>query len=389
MIDIGVLWWLRGPMYLDYNATAPIRPSVLGTMEDIVLELRNPMSLHRGGRKSRVLLDQARETILECLGLPKGEVIWTSSGTESDYLAIKGLARLSRFRNPKATEIWVSSFEHPAVMACAQSLSKEGFEVHVIPTGLGHCLDFDWVSARLSEKVAVISVMMAHNETGVLLPVEELTALAQPLGVPVHTDAVQAVGKVPVSFADLGVDALSIAAHKFGGPRGIGAVLVPKGIRLEPIWRGGAQEDGMRPGTHALPLVIGMTHALKEALTEMELGYSDVRGQFEEKIRGIDGIQIIGESFERLPNTSLVGSENAVGGDLIGALNHRGVSVSGGSACHGHLQGQAGWLSAFTAACFSNVGRLRFSFDPSDRQLSPAVLARHLIRAIEQVRSQG
>ncbi len=271
------------PIYLDHNATTPVLPEVAAAMAECqATGFANPESQHQLGRRARRMLEDAREGIAEMLGVdlhrrPADRLIFTSGGTEANNLAIFGLSG-ARSPSPLMGEgrgegnaarsgavplrVVISSIEHPSVAQAAKALARRGWIVDVLPVSSDGVVCADHLDSLLAQRPRLISVMAANNETGVIQPVRELAARAAAASVPLHTDAVQAVGKIPVSFRDFGVAAMSIAAHKFNGPRGIGALVVRGGVPLDPILFGGFQEDGFRPGTQAVALAVGMHAAL-------------------------------------------------------------------------------------------------------------------------------
>ena len=221
---------------------------------------RNPMSLHRPGRRARVGLDAARESIRQLCGAPKADVVFTSGGTEADHLAVKGLARAQR-RLRGADTVLMAEIEHPAVTEAADSLRHEGFKVVEIPADRGYVQPSAVEELLSMHCVAVVVVMVAHNTTGIVQPLAEITKVATSAGVPVHADAVQAAGKIPLKFYDLGCTTMALSAHKFGGPRGVGALVMQKCTELDALWTGGGQEEGKRSGSHANILITGMAAA--------------------------------------------------------------------------------------------------------------------------------
>lgn len=322
-------------IYLDYNATAPLRHVALAAMSRSVGEGGNPSSLHRRGRQARKRLEAARDAIRTLVGTVDADVVFTASGTESDTLAMIGLARHRR-RSMGGDVIVISAFEHPAVVAAAMRLADEDFSVRVVRGSADGWLDVGALEAVIDPSVALVSVMLANNETGVLQPVAEVARLAAKHGIPVHTDAVQAVGKIPIDFDALGAQALSLSAHKFGGPRGIGALVLRRGTALLPLWRGGEQENGLRSGTPAALLAVGLDAAAREALDD--IGRTDalrtLRNDIEGGLRDIEGVHFAVEHDQRLPNTVSIGVKGIPSHILVDRCSESGLMVSGGAACH-------------------------------------------------------
>lgn len=310
---------------------------------------RNPMSLHRPGRRARVCLDEARESLRRLCKAPKADVIFTSGGTEADHLAIQGIARHRR-RATGCKRVLASEIEHPAVQEALNALRADGFEIQALPAPDGY-LDIEQARSLIDEKVALVAVMLAHNTTGIIQPVAELASIATAAGVPIHSDAVQAAGKIELDFYGLGVTSLALSAHKFGGPRGVGALVLQKCVDMEPLWAGGGQEEGKRSGTHASALIAGMA----AAADAVELHVSEteyLRDTFEQALVQQIQCKVLGAGFNRLPNTSSVVIDGIVGRDFVREMDAKGVAVSAGAACH---SGQGGSGLA---------GQVRFSLGP-------------------------
>ena len=325
--------------YLDNNATTPLVPEVVEAMRRILAEVPgNPSSIHAAGRAARAALDDARESVAAGLGCLPREVVFTGSGSEADTLAVVGsyLALRERGRH-----LVVSAVEHPAVRNaasfCAEALGAE--VTFVKPDGEG-VVHRDAVAEALRPDTVLVSLMAANNETGARMPVTEVGALCRERGVRFHTDAVQAVGRVPVSFAEWPVDLLSISAHKLHGPKGAAALLVRRGVKLRPVVQGGGQERGLRPGTENLAGIVGLATALRLALEALDAGAMDRVGALRDRLEAgllaaLPDLLVNGPraASARVPNTlnvSLAGAEAE--GALIG-LDRAGVAASSGSAC--------------------------------------------------------
>ena len=347
--------------YLDHNATAPMRPLVFDAMVDAGRSARNAMSLHHHGRKARVISDQARELLREILGFPKAEVIYTSGGTEADNLALIGFARARR-RETGRSVIVLSPWEHPAIEEPAHDLKRDGFEIRYLPVDSSGSLDLKAAERVLDDSVSIAAVMLAQNETGIVFDLSSVASICHQRAIHLHCDAVQAVGKIPVKAMELGVDSLALSAHKFGGPRGIGALLTMKGSRPDALWGGGGQEEGTRSGTHPVPLISGMAKALE--LASLELGkYAEIRkkhNKFEARLVDELGLGVIGAQLERLPNTSSLWVPQVPGLDWVTELSGRGFAVSAGAACHA---GEAGpsRIHGLCGQTDTSLGMLRVS----------------------------
>jgi len=322
-------------IYLDYNATTPCDPRVVEAMLPFFREhFGNPSSLHRLGQAARQAVEKARSVIARSIGARDEEIVFTSGGTESNNLAIRGVAQALR---KKGNHLVTSSIEHHAVLNVFRALEKEGFVVTYLPVdreGLVHPED---LKKALRPETILVSIMHANNETGVIEPVEELSRVVREHGAVFHTDAVQTVGKIPIWVDDLGVDLLSASAHKFYGPKGVGFLYIRKGTRLVPQILGGHHERGRRAGTENVPGIVGMAKALEIAQDEMHEEARRVgalRDRLEEELQArIPDIVIVSRGASRLYNTSLVLVEYVEGESLLLNLDFEGICVSSGSAC--------------------------------------------------------
>ena len=346
------------PLYLDHNATTPILPEVAAAMAECQsAAFANPESQHQLGRRARRALEDAREGIAEILGADvtgrqPDLVIFTSGGTEANNLALLGL---SGGLNSAAGRILISSIEHPSITEPAGFLSGRGWQVDCLGVSRDGAIEKGDILLYLPEDRAggadepqksrmspfvvpfLVSVMLANNETGVIQPIRELAAACHAAGVPLHTDAVQAVGKIRVNFRELGVTAMTIAAHKFHGPRGIGALIVRGGTPLEPQLFGGFQQNGLRPGTEPVALAVGMHVALKISAREQaerRERMTRLRDRFEAALLAAYPSAVIhGAAVQRLPNTTCIAFPGLDRQALVMALDVAGIACSTGSAC--------------------------------------------------------
>ncbi|WP_438315558.1 cysteine desulfurase NifS [Candidatus Caldatribacterium sp. SIUC1] len=322
-------------IYLDYNATTPCDPRVLEAMLPFFREhFGNPSSLHRFGQEARQMVEKARSVIARSIGAKEEEIVFTSGGTESNNLAIRGIAQALR---KKGNHLVTSSIEHHAVLNVFRALEKEGFAVTYLPVnreGLVHPED---LRKALRPETTLVSIMHANNETGVIEPIEELSRIVHEHGAVFHTDAVQTVGKIPIQVDALDVDLLSASAHKFYGPKGVGFLYIRKGTRLVPQILGGHHERGRRAGTENVPGIVGMAKALEIAQDEMHeeaRRVGTLRDRLEEELQArIPDIVIVSREAPRLYNTSLVLVEYVEGESLLLNLDFEGICVSSGSAC--------------------------------------------------------
>ena len=326
------------PIYLDHNATTPLLPAVVEAMRAVhERPLLNPASQHEFGRQARRVLEDARERIGQLVGADMSgrnadRVIFTSGGTEANNLAIRGL-----LGDQPAGHLIISAIEHPSVTSVADHVARQGWQMDILGVDGRGVIRVDALAPLLRPETRLVCAILGHNETGVVQPVAELAAVCADGGVPLHSDAAQVVGKLPVSFRDLGVATLSIAAHKFHGPLGIGALVVRNGVELAPQLFGGFQQGGLRPGTEPVALVVGMLRALELWNAERDERVArmrSLRDRLEQELCAAwpDAV-VLGAGAERLPHTlniALVGLDRQA---LFLALDQAGVACSTGSAC--------------------------------------------------------
>ena len=324
-------------VYLDHNATTPTAPEVLEAMLPYFgARFGNPSSVHAAGREARAAVDEARRAVAALAGAAPEEVVFTSGGTESDNLALRGVMARAVARG--RTTLLVSAIEHPAVLRTADQLAKEGVQVVALPVDEdGVVRPSDLATALADHPLGLVSIMTANNETGSLQPIAELAALCRDAGVPFHTDAVQAAGKVALAFTEDGIDLLSLSAHKFYGPKGVGALVVRRGLRVSPALFGGKQEKGRRAGTENVAAIMGMGAAAALALRELEAEAARLaalkRRLWEGIAERIPGAHLNGALERTLPSTLNVSFEGVDGEALILGLDLEGICVSSASAC--------------------------------------------------------
>ncbi len=321
-------------VYLDHNATTPLDPRVATAIAEAAAGFPgNPDSPHRVGREARARLDQAKRSVADSIGARATEIIFTSGGTESCNLAVLGVARA---RAARGRHIVTTAVEHLAVLQSAKALEDEGFTVDRLPVDRDGMPDPDQFRAALREDTILVSVMLANNETGTLLPVRELASIAARREIPFHTDAVQALGKIPVSIDELGVDLLSGAAHKFYGPKSGGFLFVRRGTPIVPVRYGGHQQDGLRPGTVDVPAAVGLARALELAVGEMRdrtAHVNELVHQLQAGLLAVPGVTLNGPAAGRLPGTLNVTVKGVAAEALVIALDRDGFAVGTGSAC--------------------------------------------------------
>lgn len=321
-------------IYLDHAATTPVRREVLEAMLPSFTEhWGNPSSIYAAGRRARQALDESRETIARAIGARPREIVFTSGGTESDNLAVKGVAWAASARG---RHIVTSSIEHHAVLHACQVLERSGFEVTYLPVDRWGRVDPDEVAAAIGARTILISIMAASNEVGTVQPVAEIGAVCRELRVPFHTDAVQAGGVLRLDVNALGVDLLSLGAHKLYGPKGIGALFIRQGTQLLPQLQGGSQERQRRAGTENVPLAVGFATALQLAAADRDVENARqtvLRDRLIEGITEIEDVELTGHLTQRLPNSASFVIDGVEGGDLTAALDVVGIAASTGSAC--------------------------------------------------------
>ena len=322
-------------IYLDNNATTRVAPEVLEAMLPYYGEVfGNPSSVHGYGQEAKAALDLAREQVASLLNSEPNEIVFTGGGTESDNLAIRGIMEAAP---GTGKHLVTSQIEHHAVLHTCQYLEKRGLEVTYLPVGRQGEVDPEQVAQAIRADTRLISIMVANNETGALQPVRRIGDIARERGVVFHADAVQAAGKIPLDPAGLGVDLLTISAHKFHGPKGVGALFVRKGTRLRPLFHGGGHERNRRAGTENVPQIVGLGCAAELARTSMDREDQRVRqlrDWFEQEVqRRVPEVSVNGRAASRLSNTSNLRFTGAEAEGLIINLDLSGVACSTGSAC--------------------------------------------------------
>ena len=351
-------------IYLDHHATTPVAPEVVEVMIRALSELGgNPGSVHTPGRAARAAVDQARRKLAELVGSREREVVFTSGGTEANNLALRAAwtvqAPLGKRR------ILSSTVEHPSVLNTLKALEAEGAEVIMIPVSSEGALDQAAFDAALNESVALVSLMYANNETGVIFPIAELGRRAQQVGALMHVDAIQVVGRLPVRFAELPVDLMSLSAHKLRGPKGVGALILRKGLDLKAVQTGGNQERGMRSGTENTAGIVGLGRAAElalQSLTENAERHAALRDEFEAIVLDrVAGVRVNGLGQHRLPTVTNLEFADLEGEAALLALDMKGICASSGSACASGSLEPSHVLLAMGRSAEQAHGSIRFS----------------------------
>lgn len=350
-------------IYFDNNATTRVAPEVFEAMTPYLTEFYgNPSSIHKFGGQLAAKIEDARAQLADLLGARSTEIIFTSCGTESDSAAI--LSALSVC--PKRRKIVTTKVEHPAVLNLCKDLERKGVKVSLIPVDAKGRLDMERAKEMIDGETAVVSAMWANNETGNIHPVAELCELAHKNGALFHTDAVQAVGKIPMALDDMGVDMLSLSGHKFHAPKGVGALFVRRGVRFHPFVIGGHQERGLRAGTENIASIIGLGKAAE--LAKANIGHENtfvraLRDRLEQGVlAAIPSVRVNGDVEHRLPNTANISFEYIEGESILMLLDLDNICASSGSACTTGSLEPSHVLRAMGVPYTSAHGAIRFSF---------------------------
>lgn len=322
-------------VYADNAATTKLSDSALKSMMPLLTDIYgNPSSLHSIGQTAKEYLEEARETVAKVIGADPKEIYFTSGGSEADNQAIRSAAAIGAKKGKK--HIISSKFEHHAVLHTLNTLEKEGFTVTLLDVYSNGIVKPEDVKNAITDETCLVTIMMANNEIGTIQPIAEIADICREKGVLFHTDAVQAVGHIPVNVKDLKVDMLSVSAHKFHGPKGVGFLYARKGLLLRNIIEGGAQERGKRAGTENMPSIIGMATAIKDAVDNLEENSKKVTAMRDRLIDGLKGIErsrINGDLEHHLPGTLNMCFEGIEGESLLLLLDQKGICASSGSAC--------------------------------------------------------
>lgn len=378
-------------IYADNAATTKISQTAMKAMISAMENsYGNPSSIHQIGMAANDALQTAREQIARCLGCMPKEIFFTSGGTESDNQAIVSAAMLGAKQNKR--HIISTAFEHHAVLHTLRRLKEQGFEIQLLDVGAEGNITAAQVEEAIRPDTCLVTVMFANNEIGSILPIAEIGEVCRAHGVLFHTDAVQAAGHIPVNVKKQNIDMLSLSAHKFHGPRGIGALYVKRGIELTSLMEGGGQERGKRPGTENLPAIMGMAAALKEECTLMEQNEAKVIAMRDRLIQGLSQIPysiLNGSREKRLPGNVNFCFEGVSGESLLLLLDSRGICASSGSACASGALDPSHVLLALGLSPEIAQGSLRISLDISNTEEEIDYMLEVIPQVVEQLRGMS
>ncbi|MDY6875979.1 MAG: cysteine desulfurase NifS [Chloroflexota bacterium] len=381
-------------IYMDHNATTPLRKDVLEVMLPYLREeFGNASSLHFFGIRARRAVEAAREKVATALGVQPREIIFTGCGTESDNQAIKGVAFANGNDRGQGDHIITSRIEHKAVLQTCQYLEKQGFRVTYLPVDEHGLVNPDDVAQAITDRTVLVSVMFANNEVGTIQPIAAIARVCRERGVYFHTDAVQVVGKLPIDVSELGVDLLSLSAHKFYGPKGVGVLYVRRGVKVDPLLHGGHQEWGRRAATENVAGIVGLGRALELRLGEMDAEAERLTVLRERLYTGllerIPHVYLNGHPTERLPGTLNVCFEYIEGEGIIMGLDLAGVAVSSGSACTSAELAPSHVLLAMGVPPAVAQGSIRFSLGRENSEADVDYVLEKLPPIIERLRAMS
>jgi len=377
-------------IYLDHNATTPLLPAVIDRMTAVLKEeFGNPSSVHHFGQQAKAAVDDARSEVAELIGADPSEVLFTSGGTEGDNIAIRGA--VEALEGTGRRHLVASAIEHEAVLNTLKALARRGWQTTLLSVDQSGIVSPAALREALTDRTVLVSVMHANNEIGTIQPVAELARLAHERGALFHTDAVQSVGKIPVNVKALGVDMLSVSAHKFYGPKGVGALWIRRGLRVLPLLTGGRQERSRRAGTENVPGIVGMGVAATIAAGKMESEASRLgalRDRLEAGIlRAVPGTAVNGSPNHRVPNTTNISFDRIEAESLLIALDLEGVAVSTGSACSSGTLEPSHVLKAMGFNAHRTQNSIRFSLGASNTDAEIDRVIAVLPGIVEKLRS--
>jgi cysteine desulfurase len=376
-------------IYLDHNATTPLASAVIDRMTAVLREeFGNPSSVHHFGQRAKAAMDEARSSVATLIGADPSEIVFTSGGTESDNFAIRGAAEALEPTGRR--HLIASTIEHEAVLNTFRALARRGWTTTLLPVDQSGVLRVDSLRAAMTNDTTLVSIMHANNEIGTIQPIAELAAVAREHGALFHTDAVQSAGKIPVHVKTLGVDLLSLSAHKFYGPKGAGAMWIRRGARLQPILTGGKHERSRRAGTENVPGIVGLGAAADLARTKMSaeaVRLSALRDRLERGV--LDSVRgtAVNGTGERVPNTTNISFDRVEAESLLIALDLEGVAVSTGSACSSGTLEPSHVLKAMGFPAHRTQNSIRFSLGAANTEAEIDHVISVLPRIVEKLRS--
>lgn len=379
-------------IYLDHSATTPVDPRVRDAMLPYFVEsFGNPSSLHRYGQQALAAVDAARQTVADILGAHTREIVFTGNGTEANNLALRGIAFAARARDERRNHIITTPIEHHAILRTCEQLEREfGFEITYAPVNRHGIVNPDDIARAITARTCLISVMYANNEIGALEPIAEIGKLARARGVYFHTDAVQAGGYCELNVNALAVDLMSLGAHKFHGPKGVGLLYIRNGTKILPTQTGGNQEGGRRAGTENVPYLVGLARALEIAQTERDTHNAKLRENRASLVEGlleaIPGAELTGHPTERLPGHSSFVIPGAVGDEMVFALDLAGIAASTGSACTAGSPEPSHVLAALGYAPELARGALRLTLGRENTKAETSQALRLIPATIQKIR---
>ena len=375
-------------VYFDHNATTPVRPEVFEAVKPFLTEkFGNPSSLHWAGEEVAAAMDDARSKVAALLGARDREIVFTAGGSEADNMAIKGALAAKK---EKGRHFITTKVEHPAVRNTARWLEKNGYEVTYISVDENGRLDLDELKASIREDTVLVSVMFANNETGTIFPIKEIAGIVKERGILFHTDAVQAAGKVEFDVNDLNVDLLSVSGHKINAPKGVGALYIRRGLKIENLVHGGHQERGRRAGTENVVGIVGFGEAArlaKEEMLEDAKRLASLRDRLEKGVlERIPDVKVNGDIENRLPNTTNISFKYVEGEGILLFLNEAGIAASSGSACTSGTLDPSHVLLAMGLCHEDAHGSVRFSLGYGNEEEQVDYLLKELPPIIERLR---
>lgn len=378
-------------IYMDHGATTPVDPLVVDAMLPYFTEkFGNASSLHSFGQEATIALEQSRQQVAASIGAKPEEIIFTSGGTESDNLAIKGIA----YRNSgKGKHIITSTIEHPAILNTCAYLEKEGFDVTYVPADSDGIIDMDELKKAIRDDTILISVMHANNEIGTIQPISDISKLAKEKSIYLHTDAVQSFGKIAVNVNELGVDMLSMSSHKIYGPKGVGALYVRKGTPLQALAHGGSHERSMRAGTENISGIVGFAKAVAladERLVDDEKHMTQLRDSLIGKVMdSIDDVELSGHPTNRLPNNVNLRFSFIEGESMLLFLDMKGIAISTGSACSSKSLEPSHVLTAIGLRPEDSHGSLRITLGKDNTQEEVDYVVDALVEVVGRLRAMS